>query len=353
MHFNEIITRLRAHPGDPSITITTNAAHTYMEAGLVREHLKKLERAAEQVLRAHYDKRVAEPVIARSRELLESTKKVNDMPGMAFFVNEDIAEAVHLPFVVNEGITVGSSFHMRELLRTGLDSMTYHVLVLGRDEARLYLANDAELVREVRGAFPLRNRHHTTDVMQVTTARGQENQERQFHQEVHEALHALVGDTGIVVPACVSSRHGAFLSDVDHSPIYHGHLKGNFERMAPKKVVAKAWEVVHAERTQRHLDHLALAAEASPRHFTTAMDKVWSAVQEGRGRVLYVERDKFQAATFDDDHLVLMHEGSDHQPGFDLVDQLIEEQLAHGGEVCLLPNGTMDRYHGIALHLRY
>jgi hypothetical protein len=353
MNFNEIITRLRSHPGDPSITITTNAAHTYMDAKLVREHLKKLERAAEKLLLEHYDKRVAGAVIERSRELLAGAKKVNDMPGMAFFVNQEIAEAVHLPFQVNEGVTVGSTFHVRELLRTGLDSVTYHVLVLGGDEARLYLANDSQLVREVRDAFPLHNRHHTTDVMQVTTARGQENQERRFHQEVHEAVRSVVGAEGIVVPACVQARHGAFMANVDHDPIYQGHLQGNFEHMPPKELVSKAWDLVHAQRKRRHLEELSKAAEGMPRLFINAMDEVWEAVMEGRGRVLFTERDKYQAATLEDDHLVVMPEGSDHEPGFDLVDQLIEEQLAHGGEVRLLPNGSMDHYHGIALLLRY
>lgn len=353
MDLNAIISRLRAHPGDPSITITTSAAHTYMEAELVRGHLGKLEKAAGKLLLEHYDESVAAPVIERLRALLGDAGRVGSLPGMALFVNKDIAEVVHLPFKVNEGVTVGSTFHMRELLRTGLDSIAYHVLVLGRDEARLYEANDAEVIREVHGGFPVKNMHHTTDVVQVTTARGQVHQERRFHQVVDQAVRAHVGPDGIVVPACTVARHGAFLGHVEDPRIYHGHLRGSFGKVAPRDLVAKAWKVVHAGQQQRMLKELERAAEGPPALFLGAVDEIWSAVMEGRGDVLFVERDRNIAARIQEERLVLMSEDADHQPGFDLVDQLIEEQLAHGGQVRLLPNGSMEHLPGIALKLRY
>ena len=113
MDFNEILTKLKAHPGDPSITITSNAAHTYMDAALTREHLKKLGREAEQLVLQHYDKHTAAPVIERSRQLLADLKMVDHLPGMAIFVNREIAELVHLPFTLEERVTVGSSFFTR------------------------------------------------------------------------------------------------------------------------------------------------------------------------------------------------------------------------------------------------
>lgn len=353
MNFNDTLSRLQAHRGDPSITITTNAAHTYMEAELVREHLKKLEHHAEELLLQHYEKRIATPVIERSRALVAGLNRVDDRPGLALFVNRDIAEVVHLPFVVNERVTVGASFNTRELLRTGLDSITYHVLLLSADHARLYEADDAHVVKEIRGVFPMRNKHYTTDAVQVTTTRGQENQERRFHQEVDAAVRQVAGPRSIVVVACVAGRFGAFMSAVERADIYHGNVPGNFDHVPEREMVRKAWEVVHAEQKRRHLAELEKSADGTPARFCLSVSEIWSAVTEGRGKVLFLERDKHQMAVPRQDRMVLVEEGMDHEPGIDLVDAIIEEHVERGGEVRILPNGSMAKYDGIALKLRY
>jgi hypothetical protein len=83
------------------------------------------------------------------------------------------------------------------------------------------------------------------------------------------------------------------------------------------------------------------------------MDDIWAMTSDGRGHVLFVERDQHQAALVESHHVVLMDERSDHTPSIDLVDAIIEEQIAHGGEVRILPNGSMGQHGGIALKLRY
>ena len=353
MNFNDILTKLKAHPGDPSITITSNASHTYLDAALTGEHLKKLEREAEQFLHQHYDKHVATPVIERSRELMAGVKKVANMPGMAIFVNKDVAELVHLPFSVQERVTVGSSFFTRELLRAGLDSMNYHVLLLSSGHARLFEANDAHLVGELRGAFPLENRHYTTDASQITNAKGQDSQQRRFHQEVDQAVRNTVGPHGMVVVASIADHYAHFMNAVEKADLYQGNLKGSFDHVPEHEMITKAWEFMHAEQKRKHLSELARAADGTREKFCTGMDDIWAMTSEGRGHVLFVERDLHQAALVESDHVVLMDESSDHAPGIDLVDAIIEEQIEHGGEVRILPNGSMEQYSGIALKMRY
>ena len=353
MDFNEILTKLKAHPGDPSITITSNAAHTYMDAGLTREHLKKLGREAEQLVLQHYDKRTATPVIERTRGLLADMKMVDHLPGMAIFVNKEIAELVHLPFTLEERVTVGSSFFTRSLLRAGLDSIHYHVLLLSSGHARLFEANDRHVVGELRGAFPLENRHYTTDASQITNAKGQDSQDRRYYQEVDQAVRHAVGQDGLVIVASVADHFAHFMKAVEGTGIYLGNLKGNFDHISEQEMVSKAWEIAHVEQGRRHLHELEHAADGTPTKFSTSVTDIWSLVSDGRGQVLFVERDKHQAAVPHEDHMVLVEEGADHQPGIDLVDAIIEEHLGHGGEVRILPNGSMAKYGGIALKMRY
>jgi hypothetical protein len=51
--------------------------------------------------------------------------------------------------------------------------------------------------------------------------------------------------------------------------------------------------------------------------------------------------------------MVLVDERADHAALIDIVDAIIEEQLAHGGELRILPNGWMGAFGGIAMKLRY
>lgn len=353
MDFNDILARLKAHPGDPCITITTNAARTYMDAGSTREHLKRLERQAEAVMRQHYDKRTVQPVIERSRELIANIKKVNHLPGIALFANKEVGEVVHLPFDVQDRVTVGSSFFTRELLRTGLESIAYHVLMLGAGQARLFAVNDTHLLGEVRGRFPLRNTHYTTDPVEQSKAGTLDAQQRRFHVEVGHAVHDVVGAGAIVVVAATTDVFSHFMKNVEHTDVYQAHLKGNFDHTPVPEMVLAAWELVHEAQKRRHLDELHRAADGPRTLFTTAADEIWSHVSNGRGKVLFVERGSHQAARFENDHVVLMAEGSDHLPGVDLVDAIIEEQVEHRGEVRILPDGSMAEHGGMALKMRY
>ena len=52
-------------------------------------------------------------------------------------------------------------------------------------------------------------------------------------------------------------------------------------------------------------------------------------------------------------HATVLAEQLDHIPAIDLVDAIIEEQINHGGEIRILPNGTLERFGGIALKPRY
>ena len=353
MDLANILARLKAHPGDPSVTITTSAARTYMDAGLVREHLKELQRKAEQLLLLHYDKHVATPVIERARKVVAEIGKVDDRPGMAIFVNKDVGETVHLPFTVSERVTVGASFFLRDLMRAGLDGINYHVLLLSTRHARLFEAHDAHLIKEVKGTFPIENRHYTTDSLKSTNAKGQDDQQRRFHQQLDEAVRQVAGPQGVVVVASVADHYGHFVQAVAKADIYHGNLKGNFDHTPERDMIARAWEIMHNEKKQRDLAELEDAANGSTTLFNTSMEEIGARVTEGRGHVLFVERDLHRAAVIEGDRAVQVDENADHAPGIDLVDAIIEEQIAHGGEIRIVPNGSMDKYGGIALKLRY
>jgi hypothetical protein len=156
----------------------------------------------------------------------------------------------------------------------------------------------------------------------------------------------------MVVVACVAEHFGHFMRSVADPGMYLANLPGNYDHVAEREMIAQAWELVHAEQKRRHLAEFARMAETAPR-ISNIVDDIWEQVREGRGHVLFVERDKHQPAVLEDDHAILVGGRSNHEPGIDLIDVIIEEQIGHGGEIRIVPNGALEEFGGIALKPRY
>ncbi|MFN3876684.1 MAG: hypothetical protein ACK4L7_12340, partial [Flavobacteriales bacterium] len=263
---------------------------------------------------------------------------------MAVFIAADLAELVRLPFPVAERCVVDDTFATREVVRWRLGAVDHHVLVLGTQGARLYHAANDRLLGEARGAFPLRNRHDTTDALSVSTARGQLNQLREFHLAVDRAVREAVGDHGRVVVACTHEQYPQLVAEAARKEIYIGNLPGSHDHAAPAEVVKQAWTVAYEDQKRRHLEDMeALRRAPAGRHSTSVKD-IWAQVRDGRGHTLLVERDLRMPAKVHGDRIELVDDPA--APGVvdDIIDDIIEEQIRNGGEVRIVPNGLLADY---------
>lgn len=344
-----VIERLmEARPG-PCVTITLPTHRTMPDANRDILLLKDLLHQAEDRLAQLGEKRAVAPIIERARALAGSIDHHHHMDGLALFVARDHAELVKLPFPVEPRVVVGDAFMVRDVVRARLGSVHYHVLVLSQHAARLFAANDDHLVGEVRGGLPLENRHYTTDAAQVTTSRGQDNQARHWYADVAKVVEHAVGPQGRVVVATTATHHAPFLAAAPHKALFIAHLEGNHEHEAPAELVRRAWTLAYEDQKRRHLaDAETLARTPADRH-VTAIDDIWARVQEGRGQTLLVERDLVIHGAVVDGRV----QPDAPNDASDLVDRIITAQLHHGGEVRMLPPGSLKGYDGIALITRY
>ncbi len=225
--------------------------------------------------------------------------------------------------------------------------------MLGTTGARLYHASNDRLLHEVRGAFPLENRHYSTDAVAVSTSRGQVNQLREFHVAVDKAVREAVGDNGRVVVACTHEQYPQLVSETLRKDLYIGNLPGSHDHASPAEVVKHAWTIAYEDQKQRHTADLELLKRAGAGKHSTSVKDIWAQVREGRGLTLLVERDLRMAAKVDGDRIELVNDPTALGVVDDLIDDIIEEQLRKGGDVRILPNGLLGEYDGIALLLRY
>lgn len=339
MELTSLIARLKAHETDPCITITTAKASG--DATQLHRHLEDALGEAEQLMRQHYDGGLVEAVMERARQELDTLGIPDERPGLALFASADHAELLRLPFAVAERVTVGSSFFTRDLLRTGLESLHHHVLLLAWDHARLLEAQDAFLIGEHGGAFPLR-----MDATGVDKAAEGEDMDQRFYRRVDEAVRRAIGSEAAVVLYAMKELQHRFIGVVRYPGIYVGRLEPGEVELSDEQQVALAWQVAYLDRKRRDLSDFARMAKSAPR-ITAKADAIWAELKEGHPGVLFVERDLHQAALLDNAHATLFAERTNHVPGVDLVDAIIEEQVALGGEVRIVPNGTLQRFGGM------
>lgn len=353
LHRDPLLHRLMAERQGPCVTLLLPTHRTMPDAGQDHLVLRRLAEEAGRRLLEKGDKRSMAPLLDRLAAVEASVDHKHNTEGMAVFIAADLTEVARLPFPVAERCVVDGTFATREVVRWRLGAVDHHVLVLGTQGARLYHAANDRLLGEVRGAFPLHNRHYTTDALAVSTARGQLNQLREFHLAVDRAVHEAVGDHGRVVVACTHEQYPQLVAEAAQKEIYIGNLPGSHDHASPADVVKQAWTIAYEDQKRRHLaDIEALKRAPAGRHSTSVKD-IWAQVREGRGQTLLVERDLRIPARVLDNRIELTDDPA--APGIvdDIIDDIIEEQIRKGGDVRIVPNGLLADYAGIALLLRY
>lgn len=345
MDLSSLIARLKAHEVDPCITITTPTASG--DAIRLHRHVEEALGEAEQLLGQHYGPANVTAVLDRARQAMDALGEPDERPGLALFASADHAEALRLPFAVAERITVGSTFFTRDLLRNGLETVHHFVLLLAGDHARLLEGQDAILLGEHGAPFPVRLEADGTD----RAAEGEEPEQR-FHRRVDEAVRRTIGGDAVVVVHAPAALHLRFVEVARFPGIYVGGLEASEGQQSEADLVAMAAQVAYMHHKRRDLQELARMARSAPR-ITARPEDIWTEVKEGNPGVLFVERDHHQAALLENAHALLFAERTDHVPGVDLVDAIIEEQVEHGGEVRILPNGSLHEFGGMVWKPRH
>ena len=87
----------------------------------------------------------------------------------------------------------------------------------------------------------------------------------------------------------------------------------------------------------------------------TDINEIWRAVQEGRGRTIFVEEGYYQSAKNVDGQLVPIEQNeiTGKNDIDDVVDDMIEYTLQFGGDVVFLERGSMKNFERLSLVTRY
>jgi len=298
--------------------------------------------------------------------------------GLAVFLAPGFERLYRLPFALPELVVVGSNFHTRPLLELLQAPGRFWILALSQKEVRLWegsatglspvdLANVPRSLQEALGSQTVKDSRGMRSTQRGRSpifhghgaGKDESKQElEKFFRSVDAGVKSLLDDElGPVILAAVDYYHPIYQSVSKLSSLMDEGIKGNVMSWDADQLHASAWPI--AERTvQRNIEKALALWEGA-----YGKGKVESDLQvagrlavAGRIRLLLTEKGRRLWGTMDRStgEMVVIRESPD-DPGdhaVELLDEVAEVSLQHGGRALVLPPDQMPTDTGLAAVLR-
>jgi len=355
----EVVQAASAHP---SLTITLPTHRTAPDNFQDPIRVRNLVAQAKDRLREEFSNRELAPLFERLDKLSESIDYRFALDGLAMFVNPNFAAKYYLPFTLPERVVVADKFLTRDLVYAMNRTPRYWVLALSEQPTRLYEGVADTLVEVEAGGFPMVHEGPGGAAALpggygINVSAHRDERHRQFFRSVDAALKPILASDPLPLGVVGVDRWLAFFNEVTtHQEFIRATLLGNYDHMSAHELAKMVWPLVEAalaERVQRHLAEL--DSYVSQRRVASTVGEAWRTANEGRGKLLLVEKDYHEAGRVDESGLLLLPADDPNAPDVipDAVDEVIETVLSKGGEVIFTENGQLADYQRIALVLRY
>lgn len=348
----DIVRELEANAGFPAVSILLETHRTSPDNKRDPIALKNLVNEAEMRLAEVLDKRTAEPLIVRLRDLAASVDHEHNTEGLGLFVGNGYLRAVRFPYRVPTRVQIDETFAVRDLIRAHVQSPHYWVLVMSEKPTRLFLAT-RDHAEEIAGyGFPMTHTGPGGEAplpggFGVNASAVRDAHRREFVRRVLKGL----SDVNAVeaLPVLVTGTQD-FLADLEAvSPKVQDLLAtigGSYDHLSAHDIGRLAWPVAEqAFVTHRSLALKDVAAAVGSGRCASGLPQVLAAAREGRGHLLVVEEGYLEPA--------LTAEPTSLDIADDAVDLAIQEVANRGGRVVFVSPGSLSEHQKIALVLRY
>ncbi len=357
MELKNALRTLERLEGDPCVSILLKTHRTFPDNEQDQINLKNLVTSTEERLLKEYDKREVWPVIERIHAAVADIDHTNNLDGLALFAKADMAEVVKLNIPVTDRAIVARTFATRDLLRAMQSSAHYYVLTVSGHKSRLIEAHRDKVVKEYthKEGFPLEDNLYNTHNAERSQAGVEENLMKEFCNRVDKEMKVMHAKTPLPVVLAGDERNTRFMMGVVDTPsMYIGSIAGSPDEQKAHVLVEKAFVVVErvmAERRLKALDDIEKAQGAD--RLMDDVGDIFRAAREGRGDTLYVEEGFFQPALVEGDTVTMKEDPTEAGVVDDIIDEIAEDILRHGGNVVFLPTGSLEKFRRICLTVRY
>lgn len=356
---NEILNKFKDVTSKCCVTIMLTTHRTKPDNEKDPISLKNLVKDAEKRVQADcgQDKEMVHSVINKLNKLAASIDHRQNLESLVLFVNENIAEFVRLPLEVDNRVVVDRSFLTRDLIRAMNGQTSYYVLLLSRQSARIIEALSDKVVKEIEDGFPIENENTTVPPGAASISNRVTSLSVEFFNIVDKKVNEVHKANPLPVIVCTDdSNYSEYLKVADRKEIILGNIKGNKMQEKAHHVVGSVWPVVKElqnEANKKRLVELDNAVDNSK--YVTDFNDIWTALNEGRGRTLFVKQGYFQPARIIDGsiQLVAPNQAEEADVVDDIIDEMLEKNLESGGDVVFLQEDELDKFQGLVLVTRY
>lgn len=354
---NTTLKKLKDITSDCCVTIILQTHRTLPENEKDSIVLKNLMKEAEARLLAAYEKSLATRIMDKINQLAETIHHRHNLESLIIFANEDIAEYTRLPVTVENRVVIDKTFATRDIVRALHRETSYYILVLSRDKARLIEAFNDKVTAEVDKGFPMIN----TDLKpaqraEAAIANRQTNLLLEFFNQVDKQLNEVQKENPLPVIICTEeSNYPEYVKIADKKEMIAGKLNGNRMQEKAHHIADAAWPVVKKLTLEKNNLRLAeLYAAVNSMNFLTDFNEIWQAVSDGRGKSLFVKKGYFQPARIENNKIELVSAENAEQANVDdIIDEMIEKNLALGGDTVFVNGNELEKFQGLVLVTRY
>ena len=335
--------------------------------------MEKAVENATQLLGYKYSAKDTKPLVSKLKEMAKSIDYDHNLDGVGLYVSDQVSMMVKFPFAVKEKIVVDDNFEIRDILYKTNLSQPYYALMLSEKKVRLF-EGCLDQLTEIRGKhFPY---EFYDDYEYNTPSRGSSNignpQMRSFEHDksTMEAIRLkdyfrnadeYLGDYMVEnIPLIISGMNkdiSWFESVTAFNKQIAGKFSGNYDNTNLSDYGKRCWTSFETylkskvdELIDKYRDKVGSGLAVS------GIQEIWTAVLEGRGLNLIVEKDfKVPGFTIPDNEyfLTLRPPKAKHNTMPDAVDEIIETVLEKGGDVIFAENGQLGEFGHMVLITRY
>ena len=313
------------------------------------------------------------------------------LKGIALFVNEHIRHLFKLPVETRDAVVIDDLFVIRELLLSANKTYHYWLLTLSEPVIHLYHGKEDELNEYTEGEFPLEHLVQEAPLERtlsssVASAGGhshssagrsagsthlpgdyaadqdsyKEEHLKQFFRTADGALSNVLEEHPYPLILAGTERNLASFKEISkHHQNAAGFLNGSFNKTSLAELRELATPVIEKHLSGRCACVLEEFQEALG-HKKTAqgIQEVWQTVQEGRCKVLMLERDFYSFAGTAEGEMSLdlsVDRSRSSSDCFvpDNLEALIRKTRRMGGEIAFFEPDKLKLYDRVAAILRY
>lgn len=313
-----------------------------------------------------------EPLLKGLAELPDEITFNHNWEGIGLFVSNKVKLWMPFYFPVQEKSTIDDAFATRDLRYQDFYMLPYHVLLLSKDEARLFEGMFDELTEITDAHFPVKfeddfeysrpsrgltyEGHAVTKDFERDKSQLVELRVEKFLQQVDDLLKLYLTEYDPLVLSGTEKELSYFSGATAHTNVA-GNLYGNYFYLSIPTLGESTWRLMKNFLQKKKQQVVQQFAEKSGQgQSESGVANCWQATWQGRGASLLVERNFAVPGYLADEHpeyLCMEAPAGPLKVLPDAVDALIDLVQEKGGEVVLVEDEELKEYEHVGLVTRY